>query len=256
MKGLLIAGLMAAAMSTFDSTVNAGAACWVKDIYQAFINPKANQKRLMKHSKISSIVIVLIGLLFSLFIKNINEIWGWITMSIGVGLLIPLLIRWYWWRLNGYGFAIGTGVGMISVVFQRLIFSDVPEYVSFSFASGMSLIGTIIGTFLTSPTNEKTLQTFYNKTRPFGFWKRVRSTIPTNILDQVKRENRRDILATIFAVPWQVVLFLTMMMIVMQSWDTFGWLFIILIILSFGVYHFWYKNLSTEVRMADTTNPE
>ena len=35
-KGFLIAGLMAAAMSTFDSTVNAGAAYWVKDLCQTF----------------------------------------------------------------------------------------------------------------------------------------------------------------------------------------------------------------------------
>ena len=40
-RGLLLAALVAAAMSTFDSTVNAGAAYWVKDIYQAHINPQS-----------------------------------------------------------------------------------------------------------------------------------------------------------------------------------------------------------------------
>ena len=44
-KGLLIAGLMAAAMSTFDSTVNAGAAYWVK-IYIKHIFAQMQQKRL------------------------------------------------------------------------------------------------------------------------------------------------------------------------------------------------------------------
>ena len=33
-KGLLVAAMVSAAMSTFDSTVNAGAAFWVKDIFQ------------------------------------------------------------------------------------------------------------------------------------------------------------------------------------------------------------------------------
>ncbi len=254
MKGLLVAGLMAAAMSTFDSTVNAGAAYWVKDIYQAYINPKASQKKLMLHSRISSIVIVLIGLFFSLFIKNINEIWGWITMSIGAGLLIPLLVRWYWWRLNGYGFAIGTGVGMIAAIIQRAAFPDVPEYVAFSFASSMSLIAMIVGTLLTSPTDKNTLQDFYKKTRPFGFWKHIKNSIPIQILEQVNQENKRDIIATFFAVPWQVVLFLTMMMVVMQRWDTFGWLLGILVFLSVGLYHFWYKHLSTEVRIDESPN--
>jgi len=71
-KGLLVAGLMAAAMSTFDSTVNAGAAYWVKDIYQTYINPKATSKQLMSHSRWSSVIIVILGLGAMLFIKNIK----------------------------------------------------------------------------------------------------------------------------------------------------------------------------------------
>ena len=116
-------------------------------------------------------------------------------------------------------------------------------------AIAMSLITMIIGTLLTSPTDTNTLQDFFKKTRPFGFWKHIKNSIPAHILKQVNQENKRDIIATFFAVPWQVVLFLTMMMIVMQRWDTFGWLLGILVFLSAGLYHFWYKNLSTEVRV-------
>ncbi|MEO2159525.1 MAG: hypothetical protein ABGX14_00255 [bacterium] len=60
-KGFLIAGLMAAGMSTFDSTVNAGAAYWVKDIYQLYINPQASEKKLMAHSYMASVFIVIAG---------------------------------------------------------------------------------------------------------------------------------------------------------------------------------------------------
>lgn len=60
-KGFLVAGLMAAAMSTFDSTVNAGAAYGVKDIFQAYIKPDADEKTLMKHSRWASIIIVILG---------------------------------------------------------------------------------------------------------------------------------------------------------------------------------------------------
>ena len=115
-KGFLIAGLMAAAMSTFDSTVNAGAAYWVKDLYQAYLRPRASEKDLMFQARLASVGIVVLALLFSLTISNINEIWGWITMGIGAGMFIPQVIRWYWWRFNGYGFAIGTAVGMTAAV--------------------------------------------------------------------------------------------------------------------------------------------
>ena len=248
-KGLLIAGLMAAAMSTFDSTVNAGAAYWVKDLYQTYLRPSATEKDLMLQGRIASLVIVAIALLFSLTIKNINEIWGWITMGIGAGMFIPQVIRWYWWRFNGYGFAVGTAFGMIAAVLTKAFGGPLPEYTSFLIASGSSLIGCVIGTFYTPATDDKVLFNFYKITRPFGFWNKVRNQLPNDILAKINEENRRDIIATLFAVPWQVVLFLTGMMIVMKQWSNFINLFGLLIILSFGLYWFWFRHLSKEVKI-------
>ncbi|MBN1780910.1 sodium:solute symporter [bacterium] len=248
-KGFLVAGLMAAAMSTFDSTVNAGAAYWVKDLYQAYINPKASEKNLMLHGRWSSIVIVILGVLFSLTVRNINEIWGWITMSIGAGMIIPTLLRWYWWRMNGYGYAIGIAVGMVAAVVQRLGFPNVPEYVAFSFASILSLVGTVIGTYTTKPTDRSVLDNFYKTTRPFGLWSPVRQQLPASVMEKINLENRRDIISTFFAVPWQVVLFLTMMMIILKVWNTFFILLGLLILLSAGLYFNWFRHLSTEVKV-------
>lgn len=248
-RGLLVAGLMAAAMSTFDSTVNAGAAYWVKDLYQAYINPEASQKTLMNHSRWASVVIVLLGLIFSLLIKNINEIWGWITMSIGAGMFIPTLLRWYWWRFNGYGFAWGTVVGMVAAVLQKYFYPDVPEYVSFVWASGTSLLALIIATYLTKPTDEAVLSNFYKITRPFGLWGHIRAKLPENIQEKINKENRRDIIATFFAVPWQIILFLAGMTIIMKTWGDLWYLLVALIFLSVGLYYFWYRHLSDEVNM-------
>ena len=248
-KGLLIAGLMAAAMSTFDSTVNAGAAYWVKDIYQTYLKPNSTEKELMLQSRLSSLVIVAIALLFSLTISNINEIWGWITMGIGAGMFIPQVIRWYWWRFNGYGFAIGTVFGMVSAIMTKIFASNIAEYNSFLIASGCSLIGCLLGTFFTKPTEKTVLVNFYKITRPFGFWNQVRSNLDTSIVSKINQENRRDIIAIFFAVPWQIVLFLTGMMIVLKQWTNFISLFGILIILSFGLYWFWFRHLSKEVKI-------
>jgi Na+/proline symporter len=214
-KGILVAGLMAAAMSTFDSTVNAGAAYWVKDLYQTYINPRATEKQLLRHSRWSSVIIVILGLGFMLVISNINEIWGWITSSLGAGLLIPTLARWYWWRMNGYGFAAGTVAGMVAAVLQRLI----------------------------------VLLEFYKRTRPFGLWGPIRKQIDSEKMQEINQENRRDILSTFFAVPWQVVLFLTGMAVILKRWDQFGWLLIILAALSAGLYFNWFRHLSKEVKI-------
>ena len=248
-KGFLVAGLIAAAMSTFDSTVNAGASYWVKDIYQAYLNPKASEKKLMLHSRWASIIIVIMGLSFSLLIKNINEIWGWITMSIGAGMIIPTLVRWYWWRLNGYGFAIGTAAGMIAAIVQRIMFPHLPEYVSFAFASSISFIAMLIGTYATKPTDDNVLFEFYKTTRPFGFWKRIRNKFPEELLKRIDAENRRDKRSIWLAVPWQLVLFLMWITLIMKQWIYFFDLLAVLIVLSVSLYFMWFRHLSKEVKI-------
>jgi Na+/proline symporter len=246
-KGFLIAGLMAAGMSTFDSTVNAGAAYWVKDIYQLYINPQASEKKLMAHSYMASVFIVIAGLGLMLVFKNINDIWGWITMSIGSGLLLPMLLRWYWSRMNGWGFAIGTLSGMISAIaFKAIAPAGVTEYTMFALSTTVSLIGTIIGTIFTKPTDESTLQSFYNKTRPFGSWGRFKSQLNPAEIQAVDKENRRDIFSTVLAVPWQVSFFLLMMSIMFKAWTNVLVLGVVFLVLSISLYFTWYKHLSTD----------
>ena len=249
-KGFLVAGLMAAGMSTFDSTVNAGAAYWVKDIYQLYINPKASHKQLMRHSYLASILIVIFGLGLMLVFKNINSVWGWITMSIGSGMLIPMLLRWYWSRMNGWGFSIGILSGMISaILFKAFAPEGTTEYAMFAVASVSSLLGTIIGTLLTTPINEKTLTKFYNKTRPFGTWSRFKNKLTNDDISAIDSENKRDIFSTFIAVPWQLVFFLFMMSIMFKNWTNVTVLGILLLILTTILYFSWYKHLSTEVKV-------
>lgn len=248
-KGFLIAGLMAAAMSTFDSTVNAGAAYWVKDIYLERINPQANHKQQMRQSYLASILIVVIGLGLMLVIKNINDIWGWITMSIGAGMIIPQLIRWYWWRLNGYGYAIGMATGTVAAILWKILAPEgTAEYLAFMFSAGLSLAGTIIGTLATEPTDEKVLINFYKKTRPFGFWSKIRARFSAEYISKINSENRRDIFSIFFAVPWQCCLFLMWLMLAMKRFDNFAILLTITLTLSVILYFSWFRHLSTEVR--------
>ena len=248
-KGLLIGGFIAAAMSTFDSTVNAGAAYWVKDIYQAYINPDADEKKLIIHSKVSSLLIVTIGMLFSFAIANINEIWGWITMGVSGGIFIPMVLRWYWWRFNGFGFAVGTITGLTAAVLAKLFLGGSTEYLLFILTSVSSLAGCIIATYLTSKTENKVLEHFYKTTRPFGLWSSVRKQLKLSTQEKIDRENRKDIIATFIAVPWQIILFLSGILFVLKQWDKFFILFIILIILSIALYFTWFRRLSEEVKM-------
>ena len=61
LKGLLLAGLLAAFMSTFSAFVNAGPAYLVNDIYKKYYKPKATSKHYIKASYIASFLIVILG---------------------------------------------------------------------------------------------------------------------------------------------------------------------------------------------------
>ena len=111
-------------------------------------------------------------------------------------------------------------------------------YFSFAIVVGSSLIATIAGTLFTSPTNPETLANFYKTTRPFGFWKPVLKIINLDKSAAIKKENRWDIIAICFALPWQIVLFLTLMTFILQRWDYLAVLTIVLILLSAGLYYF------------------
>lgn len=256
MKGLVIACFMAAAMSTFTAVINAGAAYWVKDIYETFINPKAGSKTLIWHSRIATVAIVLLGLAFSLDSVNINDIWGWITMAFGTGLFVPLLLRWYWWRYNGYGFAAGTLFGMLSAILIRVLKIDLPEYMSFLAPSGISLVGCVLGTLLTPPTPQETLVNFVKVTRPFGFWGNIAARLPEHERQAIRTETRRDLAAIVFAVPWQLVLFLLGMVFVLRQWSVFAGLLLAFVALSAGVYWFWFRHLETSEKAEATAQAQ
>lgn len=254
-KGLLVAGLVAAAMSTFDSTVNAGAAYWVKDIYQYFLNPKASEKQLIRQGRIASLLVVLVGVAFTFAFVSINDVWGWLTMGLSAGLMIPQLIRWYWWRFNGYGFAGGTLIGMVLAIVQQILFPDLSEMFNFVIISSLTLVSCIVITLVTEPTDDAVLANYYRVTRPFGFWRRLKGLIPEAEERSIRQENRRDLRALAVAVPWQLALFLTPMVLVAKQWHLLWPLALLLAVLSVLLYFTWYRHLSTDppeaVRLRD-----
>jgi hypothetical protein len=107
------------------------------------------------------------------------------------------------------------------------------------------LIGTILGTLFTEPTDDETLQNFYNKTRPFGTWGRFKKNLDKNQQIAIDAENKRDIFSTFIAVPWQISLFLFMMSLMFKTWSTSLILGVICATLSIILYFSWYKHLTT-----------
>ena len=173
-KGFVLAGLLAAFMSTFSSTLNSGASYLVRDFWQPFLRPRSDERHLVYASYVATVLILVAGILIGFQAKSIAQIWEWLMTSLTACVVIPNVLRWYWWRMNGWGYAAGTIVGMIAAFIPPVITPGAPMYAVFPFVTGYSLVACIATTLLTRPVDSETLQSFYKSVRPFGFWRHIR----------------------------------------------------------------------------------
>jgi len=250
LRGALLVALIAASMSTFDSNLNRATGFFTRDIYQCYLRPKASNRELIHASWGFGFVVVALGFLLGYSVKSINDIWGWIIMGLMGGMLGPLFLRFYWWRFNGGGFAIGTVAGLVGAALQRGLFPELDERLQFLIMGGIGFLGAVAGTYLTKPTDERVLESFYKTTRPFGIWGRLKRKMPPELRAEMTREHRNDILALPFAVGLQITLFLLPMQLVVHTFKTFWSTFIIFFVCLTGMYFFWYRNLPAEQREA------
>ncbi|MBW2962734.1 sodium:solute symporter family protein [Mesonia aestuariivivens] len=169
--GLLLAGLLAAFMSTFAGTLNAAQAYLVNDIYLKR-KPDASQKKINKINYASGIVVVLISIVLGFFVEDVNSILQWIVSALYGSYVMSNLLKWHWWRFNGEGYFWGMLTGIIpALIFP--IFTDTLDLYYFPVILIISLVGCIVGTYSAPPTNDKVLIKFYKKTHPWGFWKPI-----------------------------------------------------------------------------------
>jgi Na+/proline symporter len=256
LRGMLLVALIAASMSTFDSTVNKTTGFFTRDIYQRYLRPRAGNSELIYASWAFGVAVVALGFLMGYTVKSINDIWDWIIMALGGGLLIPLFLRLYWWRFNGGGFAIGTVVGLVGAVVMRILTPYLVENWQccqilldprwqFVIMLGVGLVGALSGTYLTQPTEPKVLEHFYRTTRPFGFWGHLKNTVSPEVRAEMVREHRNDLLALPFTLGWQITLFLLPMQLIVHTFKAFWITFVIFVICLTGMYFFWYRNLDS-----------
>ena len=169
--GLLLAGLLAAFMSTFAGTLNAAQAYLVNDIYLKR-NPDASQKKISKVNYASGIVVVLVSIVLGFFVEDVNSILQWIVSALYGSYVMSNLLKWHWWRFNGEGYFWGMLCGIIpALIFP--IFTDTLDLYYFPVILVISLVGCIVGTYSAPPTNDDVLIKFYKKTHPWGFWKPI-----------------------------------------------------------------------------------
>ena len=243
-KGIVIAGLFAAFMSTFSATVNGAASFVVRDLLQPFFCPNATQKQLVLYSRIATVAVVIIGILIGIQAKSISQIWNWMMMALGTAVIIPNALRWYWWRRTGWGFAAGTLAGiLLSMV--ALFYPATPIYIVFSAISVASLFATVIFSLCTRPVDERTLVNFYKTVRPFGFWKPVKQLAGLTPDDTGDKSEKMS-LAIINTILGMIAItgYYLFPMYLIGHWHVYAALCLVMaLIATIVLKHTWYQNL-------------
>ncbi len=259
--GFLIAGLLAAFMSNFAATVNAAPPYFVNDIYKRYINPHAQPKTYVRLSYLASFAVVVIGVLIGWNVTSVNAVVLWIVSGLWAGYTGSNVLKWYWWRFNGYGYFWGMVAGIVSAlvlawpnlltsvpVVHRLLarYSINPDVtIVFPLVLGISLIGCILGTLLTKAESDEVLMDFYRRVRPWGFWGPILKKVLAE--DPGFKRNTdfgRDMFNIAIGIVWQISLVVLPLYVVIQEFVraaiTLGVILVTSLILKFT----WYDHLA------------
>ena len=250
LTGVLLAGLLAAFMSTFAATVNAGPAYIVNDVYKRFINPKASNRVQVRMSIVTSALVVAVGILFGLKAERISTVTFWIVGGLYGGYVAANLLKWHWWRFNGHGFFWGmiTGtVGALAVpALVEHLWPGTNTLYAFPAILVLSVIGCLVGTLLSKPDSDEVLKRFYRTVRPWGFWGPIQEKVVAE--DPAFQKNTdclRDWINVVVGIVWQITLTLTPIYLVIREframWVTIG----VLVVTSVFLKKRWYDKLET-----------
>ncbi len=250
--GVLLAGLLAAFMSTYAATINAAPAYVVNDIYKKFINPNAPPKKYVKLSIIVSAFFVLLGFIFGILAQSVNQVTLWIVNGLWGGYTAANVLKWYWWRLNGYGYFWGMVIGIACALLMPILFPSLPALNAFPYVLAISILGCVLGSYLTEPEPEEILMKFYIRVRPWGFWKPIRKKVEERFPEFKSDANiKRDLFNVAIGIIWQATLLAAPMYLVTKEYKLLIIILIITLITSIILKFSWWDNL--EIIAGDKT---
>jgi len=261
--GLTLAGLLAAFMSTFDCTVNAGASYVVNDIYKRYVRPDARPKHYVYVSYAASIALVAVGLLFGFYVESIDAVLKWITAGLGAGYIASNVLKWYWWRFNGYGYFAGMIAGIVVATFcQQAVGLALPESCAwfaestdnfplvialFPLVLLTSTLAAVLTSLSTAPDDEEVLKKFYRQVRPWGFWGPIHRKIVEDHPDFRKNTNfARDMVNVAVGIVWQMGLIVLPIYLIIRQYSGLALALVLVAATSLFLKINWYDKLEND----------
>lgn len=167
--GLSLVGLLGAFMSTVDTHLNLGASYLVNDLYARFIRPEAGRREFVAACRIGVVLMTLGSLEVASRIGSIE--WAWkFNISLGVGLGLPVILRWLWWRTTAWTEAAGMAAAFGTAVWLNMG-EQIPDFAEIIlWEAGAVAIAMICATCCSRPVDRNVLLAFHHDVRPPGAW--------------------------------------------------------------------------------------
>jgi solute:Na+ symporter, SSS family len=195
MRGVIVAGFMAAFMSTVATYINWGASYLVNDFYRRFVRRRETERHYVNASRLATLVLVVSSIWVSAQLMSIRGAWE-LVMEIGAGTGAVYLLRWYWWRVNAWSeiSALCSALAVAVVLRWEWLWVALSGGVSvtpFSGAgplrfaknalttTGVTTVVWVLVTLFTRPESDEILLRFYRKVRPDARgWQPVARLLP------------------------------------------------------------------------------
>jgi Na+/proline symporter len=256
LTGVLLAGLLSSFMANFSATVNAGAAYLVNDLYKRYVNPGADDRTLIRASYLGSSLVLAVGMTIGFMLTSIDQITLWIVSGLYGGYTAANVLKWYWWRLNGYGYFWGMLTGIASALaiphispYLPLGVANANPLYSFPFILFISTLACLVGSLMTEPEDPELLKRFYRQVRPWGFWQPVHELVVREEPNFEKnRDFARDMVNCAVGTVWQLMLVTTPLYLVFRNMTGFWISVLVLLSTSIFLKVFWYDHLEAEAR--------
>jgi Na+/proline symporter len=178
-SGLMLTGMLAALASTVDTHLNWGASYWTNDLYGRFLcrgllGREPTQRSLVRVARSSNLIILALALLIMTRLSSIQTAWH-LSLLLGAGMGVMLVLRWIWWRVNAWSEIAAIVASAAIAPWLLLASGEHGEAERLLIMAAVSTIAGVAACLIFGPEHPDSLERFYRRVRPPGFWGPVAS---------------------------------------------------------------------------------
>jgi SSS family solute:Na+ symporter len=157
LKGVVIAALVAAIVSSLASMLNSTSTIFTMDIYKPYINPNASDKVTVNTGRLTAVAALIIAGILAPFLGNIPQMFQYIQEYTGLvspGILAVFLMGLFWKKATSKAAIIGVVASIPVALLLKLSVVDLP-FMDQMFYTMLITMAIIVGVSMTSSADEE-----------------------------------------------------------------------------------------------------